>query len=173
MPSYELILCRPSAEYLFIASAPRCQTFMTLYSSRYLLQQLGAYKFNWKYGSAFLTWKHDRTRLTANLCAQGLIKLFILETQKSLIEVVMKQLLCEHVFFSPSFSVISGEVSRHTVKATASLPASPGGQRFTSFFLSFQQSLFPLKAFSCFKIKNCILFCRYFVPIYPLGMSAF
>lgn len=43
---YELIFCRPSAEYLFIASAPRCQTFMTHFSSRYLQQHLEACLFN-------------------------------------------------------------------------------------------------------------------------------
>lgn len=45
VPGYELTLCRPSAEYLFVASSPRCQTFMTHFSSRYLQWQLGACEF--------------------------------------------------------------------------------------------------------------------------------
>lgn len=40
--------CRPSAEYLFIASAPRCQIFMRHYSPRYLQQQLGTGLQMWK-----------------------------------------------------------------------------------------------------------------------------
>lgn len=61
LPSYELILCRSSAEYLFIASAPRCQTFMTHFSSRYLQQQLGAREFNAGNMEVFIqTWKQTQ-----------------------------------------------------------------------------------------------------------------
>lgn len=40
--------CRPSAEHLFIAAAPRCQIFISHYSSRYLQQQLGIGLEVWK-----------------------------------------------------------------------------------------------------------------------------
>lgn len=48
--------CRPSAEYLFIASAPKCQIFMSHYSSRYLQQQLGIGLEMWKRFSPSWKW---------------------------------------------------------------------------------------------------------------------